>query len=674
MSMMSSMMRAAQRLATANSGQLRHFLPLSRLSPAHSHASLLCQQSRKYAPKQVKVQSLNQPAVEVKGQRRDQPVGEVKGQRRDQPVGEVKGQRRDQPAVDVKGAESRGGPNKDARRRPPADPACLKPRPPVVTIMGHVDHGKTTLLDSLRRSQLVAMEAGGITQQIGAFLVQLPSGESITFLDTPGHAAFSSMRACGANATDIIILVVAADDGVMTQTVESIQLARQAGVPLIVAVNKCDKRQADAHRVKEELLGHDVVCEEFGGDVQAVHVSGLKGDNLLALAEATVALAEVLELKADPGGPVEGLIIESRTSTGRGPVTTAVVQQGTLRRGSFLVAGACWAKVRLLLDENGQGVAEAGPGSAVQVVGWKELPSAGDTILEVESEQRAREVVDWRTSEAEHQRLQEEGRVIGQKQSLHQQEHRKRRAELQQLGGRRSKAVAAAKRRMDGPRLSERVERDRLRLPLIIKGDTAGALEAVLNVVNSYDAQQQCPLEVIHCGVGDLSEKDVNMADTFAGSIYGFNVGANKAVQQLASKQGVPLQLHAVIYQLIDALKAELNSRLPPLVSENVVGEASVLALFEVSEGRKRVQVAGCRVQKGQLDRRMRFRVIRGQDAIWEGSLAALKHHKDDVQTVVAGMECGLSAEGDADFSPGDVIVCFELLEAPQVTSWEPGF
>uniref|UniRef100_A0A7N8WWB6 Translation initiation factor IF-2, mitochondrial n=1 Tax=Mastacembelus armatus TaxID=205130 RepID=A0A7N8WWB6_9TELE len=572
-------------------------------------------------------------------------------------------------------SESKERPNRDAFRRPPADPSNLVPRPPVVTIMGHVDHGKTTLLDSLRKSQIVATEAGGITQHIGAFLVQLPTGEKITFLDTPGHAAFSAMRARGANATDIIILVVAADDGIMNQTVESIQHARRAKVPMIVAVNKCDKPQADPDTVKQALLAHDVVCEEFGGDIQAIHISALKGDNLLALTEATVALAEVLELKAEPSGPVEGLIIESRTDKGKGPVTTAIVQRGTLKRGCVLVAGKSWAKVRFLFDENGRTVMEAGPSSAVQVVGWKELPSAGEVLLEVESEQRAREVVDWRSYQEEQQKLEEEQSVIELKQKLHLEEYKKEREGLAHLSWRRRKSVLyQANKTKFSMRPSERTQRDHPNLPVIIKGDVDGSVEAILNVVDSYDAQQQCELEVVHFGIGDVSENDVNMADTFAGSIYGFNVGASSSVQQLASKRGVPLRLHTVIYKLIDELKEELSSKLPPLISENVIGEATVLAMFEVTVGKKKVPVAGCRVQKGQLDRRLKFRMIRGRDIIWEGSLVTLKHHKDDVNTVRTGMDCGLSIDGDIDVRTGDVIVCFEKLDSPQVTSWDPGF
>uniref|UniRef100_A0A7N6FAR4 Tr-type G domain-containing protein n=1 Tax=Anabas testudineus TaxID=64144 RepID=A0A7N6FAR4_ANATE len=517
-------------------------------------------------------------------------------------------------------SECRERPNRDVHRRPPPDPSSLVPRPPVVTIMGHVDHGKTTLLDSLRKSQIVSTEAGGITQHIGAFLVQLPTGEKITFLDTPGHAAFSSMRARGANATDIIILVVAADDGIMNQTIESIQHAKKAGVPIIVAVNKCDKLQADPQRVKRELLAHDVVCEEFGGDVQAIHISALKGDNLLALTEATVTLAEILELKAEPTGAVEGLIIESRTDKGKGPVTTVIVQRGTLKRGCVLVAGNTWAKVRFLFDENGRAVTEAGPSSAVEVVGWKELPPAGEVVLGVESEQRAREAVDWRTYEEEQQKLQEEQSVIELKQKVHLDEYRKERAELAHLSWRQRKsALYRANKSKFSVRPSERTQLDHPSLPLIVKGDVDGSVEAILNILDSYDAQQQCELKVVHFGIGDVSENDVNMADTFA-------------------------------------------------------GEASVLAMFEVSVGKKKVPVAGCRVQKGQLDRRLKFRLIRERNTIWEGSLVALKQHKDDVLTVKTGMDCGLSIDGDVSFRPGDIVVCLEELDSPQATAWDPGF
>ncbi|XP_051562951.1 translation initiation factor IF-2, mitochondrial-like isoform X1 [Myxocyprinus asiaticus] len=566
--------------------------------------------------------------------------------------------------------------NKDIQRQPPPDPALLVARPPVVTIMGHVDHGKTTLLDSLRKSQIAAQEAGGITQHIGAFRVQLPSGEKITFLDTPGHAAFYAMRARGAMITDIVILVVAADDGVMKQTIESIQHAKKSKVPIIVAVNKCDKPHTDPHRVKEELLAHDVVCEEFGGDIQAIHVSALKGDNLLELAEATVTLAEVLELKADPTGLVEGTVIESRTDKGKGPVTTAIIQRGTLRKGCTLVAGKCWAKVRFMFDEYNQLVTEAGPSIAVEIVGWKDLPSAGEEILEVESEQRAREVVEWRSYVEEQDKLKEDQQAIEAKQREHQEGYKKERESMAHLTWKKRRAVMyRANKHKHAHRVSEKTETEELLLPVIIKGDVDGSVEAILNILESYDADDQCQLDVVHFGVGDISECDINMAETFSGTIYGFNVAANKSVQQMAAKNGIPLRLHKVIYKLIDELKEDLSSKLPPTTKENIIGEASVLTMFYVTLGKKKIPVAGCRVQKGQLDRKMKFRLIRGRDVLWEGSVTTLKHLKDDVLTVKTGMECGLSLDNeDFEFKPGDEIVCYSESETKKKISWDPGF
>ncbi|XP_030275144.1 translation initiation factor IF-2, mitochondrial [Sparus aurata] len=710
MNVMSSVMRGARRLAYNDLALFSSFLPVPHLCPARGSAPLLtCYQNRKFASKQVKGHGkdhkdkkvkvkVDKQEVEIRQTMTVASLAEAMNKDFDHVIEALLNTSLDMDSLEpdsvleerwikevvkrsgmkfswAKLSDSRERPNRDVHRRPAADPSSLALRPPVVTIMGHVDHGKTTLLDSLRKSQIVSTEAGGITQHIGAFLVQLPTGEKITFLDTPGHAAFSSMRARGANATDIVILVVAADDGVMNQTVESIQHARTANVPIIVAVNKCDKPQADPQRVKRELLAYDVVCEEFGGDVQAIHVSALKGDNLMALAEATVTLAEILELKAEPSGLVEGIIIESRTDKGKGPVTTAIVQRGLLKRGSVLVAGKSWAKVRYLLDENGRALTEAGPSAAVEVVGWKELPSAGEIILEVESEQRAREVVEWRTYEEEQQKLQEEQSVIELKQKQHLEEYKKEREGLTHLSWRQRKsALYRANKGKFSVRPSEKMQRDEHNLPLIIKGDMDGSVEAILNILDTYDAQQQCQMDVVHFGIGDVSENDVNMAQMFTGSIYGFNVGASKPIQQLAARCGVPLRLHTIIYKLIDELKDELSSKLPPHVSENVIGEATVLAMFDVSVGKKKVPVAGCRIQKGQLDRRLKFRLIRGRDVLWEGSLAALKHHKDDVQVVKVGMECGLSVDGDVAFNPGDVIVCYEEVDTPQVTSWNPGF
>uniref|UniRef100_A0A8C4VLC8 Translation initiation factor IF-2, mitochondrial n=1 Tax=Gopherus evgoodei TaxID=1825980 RepID=A0A8C4VLC8_9SAUR len=510
--------------------------------------------------------------------------------------------------------------NKDAVKRPPADPALLTPRPPVVTILGHVDHGKTTLLDSLRKTQVAAMEAGGITQHIGAFLVHLPSGEKITFLDTPGHAAFSAMRARGTQVTDIVILVVAAEDGVMKQTIESIQHAKNAKVPIILAINKCDKPEADPERVKKELLAHDVVCEEYGGDVQAVHISALKGENLMALAEATVALAEVLELKADSTGLVEGTIIESRTDQGRGPITTAIIQRGTLRKGYILVAGKSWAKVRLMFDENGKTVDEATPSMPVEIVGWKEVPSAGAEILEVESEQRAREVVDWRNYAEQQEKIKQDMEVIEAKQKEHKDAYKKERESLSNLTWRQRKAALyKTNKHLIVMRSKERVESDKNVLPVIVKGDVDGSTEAILNILDSYNADSECELDVIHFGVGDVSENDINLAETFK-------------------------------------------------------GEASVLTTFCVTVGKSKVPVAGCRVQKGQLDRKLKFKLIRNRDVIWKGFLTSLKHHKDDAQVIKTGMDCGLSLDKNIEFNIGDEIICYEEKEVERTISWDPGF
>ncbi|XP_059043670.1 translation initiation factor IF-2, mitochondrial isoform X1 [Mustela lutreola] len=566
--------------------------------------------------------------------------------------------------------------NKDAVRRPQADPALLTPRSPVVTIMGHVDHGKTTLLDKLRKTQVAAMEAGGITQHIGAFLVSLPSGEKITFLDTPGHAAFSAMRARGAQVTDIVILVVAADDGVMKQTVESIQHAKDAQVPLVLAINKCDKAGADPEKVKKELLAYDVVCEDYGGDVQAVHISALTGDNLMALAEATVALAEMLELKADSTGPVEGTVIESFTDKGRGPVTTAIIQRGTLRKGSILVAGKSWAKVRLMFDENGKTIHEACPSMPVGIVGWRDLPSAGDEILEVESEPRARAVVDWRKYELEQEKNKEDLKIIEEKRKEHQEAHQKAREKYGNIHWKERSFLKYQERKELKPlKAKEKEERDSHILPIIIKGDVDGSVEAIVNIMDTYDASHECELELVHFGVGDVSENDVNLAETFRGVIYGFNVNVGNVIQKSAAKKGVKIKLHKIIYHLIEDLQEELSSRLPCTVEEHPIGEASILATFSVTEGKKKVPVAGCRVQKGQLEKQKKFKLIRNGDVIWKGSLSSLKHHKDDVSIIKTGMDCGLSlSEEKIEFKVGDEIICYEEKQVPAKTSWDPGF
>ncbi|XP_063085488.1 translation initiation factor IF-2, mitochondrial isoform X3 [Cavia porcellus] len=507
--------------------------------------------------------------------------------------------------------------NRDAVRRPQADPALLIPRSPVVTIMGHVDHGKTTLLDKLRKTQVAAMEAGGITQHIGAFLV-----------------------------------------------------------PIVLAINKCDKAKADPEKVKKDLLAYDVVCEDYGGEVQAVHVSALTGENLMSLAEATITLAEMLELKADPSGPVEGTVIESFTDKGRGPVTTAIIQRGTLRKGSILVAGKSWAKVRLMFDENGKTVHEAYPSMPVGIIGWRDLPSAGDEIIEVESEARAREVIDWRKFEQEQEKSKDDLKIIEEKRKEHQEAYQKVREKYGTLLWKERAFIKYLERKEQKHlRPKEKAKRDSNVLPVIIKGDVDGSVEAILDIIDTYDASHECELELVHFGVGDISENDINFAETFDGIIYGFNVNVSNIIQQSAAKKGVKIKLHKIIYRLIEDLQGELSNRMPSTVEEHPVGEASVLATFSVTEGKRKIPVAGCRVQKGQLEKQKKFKLMRNGHVIWKGSLTSLKHHKDDISVIKTGMECGLSLDEEKiEFKVGDEIVCYEEKEVLAKTSWDPGF
>ncbi|KAM6462359.1 translation initiation factor IF-2, mitochondrial [Liasis olivaceus] len=565
--------------------------------------------------------------------------------------------------------------NKDVVRRPPQNPALLTPRPPVITVLGHVDHGKTTLLDSLRNTHVAAMEAGSITQHIGAFLVQLPSGEQVTFLDTPGHAAFSAMRARGTHITDIVVLVIAADDGVMEQTVESIQHAKNAKVPIIVAINKCDKPEADPERVKKQLLAYNIVCEEYGGDVQTVPISALKSNNLMNLKEAIVTLAEVMELKADSTGLVEGIVIESRTDKGKGPVTTAIIQRGSLRKGCILVAGETWAKVRLMLDENGKIMEVASPGMPTEIVGWKEVPAAGEEILEVESEQRAREVVEWRIYVKQQEKIKKDQEIIEEKQRAHQEAYRKTREGFMNMNWRERASILRKSQKDPMTRQPEKdIKSDKNMLPLIIKGDVDGSVEAILNILKTYDANEECQLDVIHCGIGDISENDINLAESFKGIIYGFNVKAHNSMQQMAAKKKVKVKIHNIIYRLVEDLQEELSSTLPCGIEEHVLGEAAVLATFEIDVGKVKVPVAGCRVQKGLLNKKMNFKLIRNGECIWTGYLSSLKHHKEDIAIVKTGMDCGLSLNNNLKFEVGDEIVCFSTKEVKQKISWDPGF
>ncbi|MYZ48019.1 translation initiation factor IF-2, partial [Propylenella binzhouense] len=500
----------------------------------------------------------------------------------------------------------------------------LEPRPPVVTIMGHVDHGKTSLLDAIRHANVVSGEAGGITQHIGAYQVE-QDGQKITFIDTPGHAAFTAMRARGAQATDIVVLVVAADDGVMPQTVEAINHARAAGVPIIVAINKMDKPDANPNRVRTELLQHEVVVESMGGDTQEVEVSALKHTNLDGLLEAILLQAEVLNLRANPKRPAEGVVIEAKLDRGRGAVATVLVQRGTLNVGDIIVAGAEWGKVRALLDDRGEQVKSAGPSMPVEVLGFQATPEAGDRLGVVDSEARAREITEYR------QRLKRErtaARIAGARGSLEQMMN-----QLQTAG--------------------------KKYFPLLIKGDVQGSVEAILGALDKLGTEE-VGAQVVHSGVGGITESDVSLAAASEAAIIGFNVRANAQARAAAERDGIEIRYYNIIYDLVDDIKAAMSGLLSPERRETFLGNAEILEVFNITKVGK---VAGCRVTEGKVERGAGVRLIRDNVVIHEGKLATLKRFKDDVREVQVGQECGMSFEKYDDMRPGDVIECFRVEE-----------
>ncbi|XP_075982987.1 mitochondrial translation initiation factor 2 [Anticarsia gemmatalis] len=557
--------------------------------------------------------------------------------------------------------------NKDAFPAPPAPPEALKPRPPVVCVMGHVDHGKTTLLDSLRDTSVVDQEFGGITQHIGAFEVQLASGEKVTFLDTPGHAAFTSMRSRGAHATDIVVLVVAADDGVMEQTVESIRMAREANVPILVAINKIDKPGVNIDKTMRALAALGIICEEIGGDVQAIPVSALKKQNLDTLVEALTLQAQLMELKADPGGYVEGVVLEAQLDAKIGKQATVLVQRGTLRRGSVIVAGTGWAKVRVLNSADGRSVQEAPPSTPVSVLGWKEMPSAGDQVLEVTSEKRANEVMKWRHNQRMRDKQAADLEVISAKEAAHQQQYAAALA--------RKRALGRFKLRPAGPRQKMIQHDDHPTLSVLVKGDVDGSVEAILDILETYDENEVVRLDLVHFGVGPVTPNDLEVAEVFKAVIYAFNVDCPPPIAVEAKNKNIAIKKHNIIYRMVDDIKDELSLRIPKSQEEEYIGEANVLQEFMVTENKKKVPVAGCRCVKGSLVRNALYRVIRGQEVIYEGKLASMKHLKDEVPTIKNDMECGLRFE-DPTFSvqAGDTVVCYKMIDATNRTGWDPGF
>ena len=498
---------------------------------------------------------------------------------------------------------------------------ALQPRAPVVTVMGHVDHGKTSLLDALRETDVAAGEAGGITQHIGAYQVTLKSGGKITFIDTPGHAAFTEMRARGAQATDIVVLCVAADDGIMPQTVEAIHHAKAAEVPIIVAINKMDKPDAKADRVRTELLQHDLQVEEMGGDVLSVEVSALKRTGLDRLEEAILLQAELLDLKANPERPGEGMVVESKMEQGRGSVSTVLIQRGTLKVGDIFVAGSEWGRVRAMVDAHGEQMNEAGPSMPVEVLGLNGTPDAGDEVVVVDSESRAREICEFRA--------------------------RRKRDALVNVAGRGSLEQMFEKIK----------EGEAQTLPVVLKGDVHGSVEAIANALNNMGTDE-VRIQVLHAAVGGINESDVTLARASGAPIIAFNVRANPQARELATRDGVDIRYYSIIYNLTDDMKNMLSGMLAPEVRETFLGYAEVKEVFSVSKIGK---VAGCLVTEGQVKRGAAVRLIRDDVVIHQGELSQLKRFKDDVREVVSGTECGMAFANYQDIQVGDVIECFDV-------------
>ncbi|MCP5366315.1 MAG: translation initiation factor IF-2 [Hyphomicrobiales bacterium] len=499
----------------------------------------------------------------------------------------------------------------------------LKPRPPVVTVMGHVDHGKTSLLDALRETDVASGEAGGITQHIGAYQVAMHSGDRITFIDTPGHAAFTDMRARGARVTDIVVLVVAADDSVMPQTVEAIHHAKAAGVPIIVAINKMDRPDADAKKVRTQLLQHEIVVEEMGGDVLSVEVSAKTGLNLDKLEEAILLQAEILDLSANPDRPGEGVVVEAKMERGRGSVATVLVQRGTLKRGDIFVAGTEWGRVRALVDDRGNSVDEAPPGAPVEVLGLNGTPMAGDEVVVVDSEARAREVTEFR-----------------------------------QRKSRDARAAATARGSLE--QMFEQIrEGEAQNLPMVIKADVHGSLEAIVGSLDKISTDE-VRAQILHAGVGGINESDVILARASNALVIGFNVRANPQARQMARRDGVEIRYYSIIYDLTDDMRQFLSGMLSPTLKENLLGYAEIREVFNITKVGK---VGGCMVTEGTVKRGAKVRLLRDNVVIHEGELSQLKRFKDDVREVKEGTECGMAFANYHDIQVGDFIECFEVEE-----------
>ncbi len=502
------------------------------------------------------------------------------------------------------------------------DDSSMVPRAPVVTIMGHVDHGKTSLLDAIRSTNVVSGEAGGITQHIGAYQVLTPSGDKVTFIDTPGHAAFTAMRARGAKVTDIVILVVAGDDGVMPQTVEAISHAKAAGVPIIVAINKMDKAQSDPQRVRTELLQHEIVVESLSGDTQDVLVSATKRMNLDKLLEAIQLQAEILDLKANVERPAEGAVIEAKLERGRGPVGTVLVQRGTLKVGDIIVAGSAWGRVRALIDDHGANTPTAGPSVPVEVLGFDSAPEAGDAFAVVESEARAREITDYRI--------------------------RKRRETL---------GSAGTPRTLEQMMQNLKDAAGKQEFNLILKGDVQGSVEAILGSLATV-GNDEVMARIVHSGVGQITESDIALANASKTIVIGFNVRANAQAKHAAEQQGIEIRYYSIIYDLVDDVKSAMSGLLAPTKKENFLGYATIRQVFNITKVGK---VAGCMVTDGKVERGAKVRLLRDKVVIHEGTLSILKRFKDEVKEVPMGQECGMAFANYQDIREGDEIECFQV-------------
>lgn len=506
-------------------------------------------------------------------------------------------------------------------------PEDMKPRPPVVTVMGHVDHGKTSLLDALRTTDVAHGEAGGITQHIGAYQVMLASGQKVTFIDTPGHEAFTSMRARGASVTDIVVLVVAADDGVMPQTVEAIKHAKAANAPIIVAINKMDKPGANADRVRNELLNHEIVVESMGGDTQEVEVSALKRDGLDRVLEAILLQAEILDLKANPDRIAEGAVIESRLDRGRGSVATVLVQKGTLNRTDIVVAGAHWGRVRALLDDHGKQIKKAGPSVPVEILGMSGVPDAGAPFVVVDSENRAREISEFRQRKA----------------------HEK------------ATAMQVAARGTLDQMLAKIQAGEQKEVALIVKADVQGSAEAIQATVEKL-SHEEVAVRVLNANVGQITESDVQLAKASSAVIIAFNVRATVQARELAQRDGVDIRYYSIIYQVSDDVEKLVKGRIAPKHREKFLGYAEVRQVFNITKVGK---VAGCYVTEGVVKRGCGVRLLRDNVVIHEGELSQLKRFKDDVREVAHNYECGLSFAGYNDLREGDMVECYEMEEIP---------